>query len=161
MKENEANMLADFLMPMLRWFPDQRASAQEMLKHPWLNMESNYDTKMTELEYRKMQLVSDVYNEGKIDSDPSDVSELGETDNEMNYADVDDNAHGDILATAEDGESEKEDGGGKEESEDWGSRSESGEDELNLNTSFTGGYLPNTNLSRIDKGRNPQFDFDN
>ena len=29
---------------------------------------------------------------------------------------------------------------------------ESGAEEFNLNCSFTGGYLPNTDLSRVDKG---------
>lgn len=30
--------------------------------------------------------------------------------------------------------------------------------EFNLNCSFTGGYLPNTDISRVDKGLgNPQF----
>ena len=38
---------------------------------------------------------------------------------------------------------------GKDEGED---------DEFNLNISFTGGYMPNTDLSRVDKGQgNPQF----
>jgi hypothetical protein len=32
------------------------------------------------------------------------------------------------------------------------------EEEFNMNTSFTGGYLPNTDLARVDKGQgNPQF----
>ena len=32
------------------------------------------------------------------------------------------------------------------------------EKEFNLNCSFTGGYLPNTDISRVDKGLgNPQF----
>ena len=32
------------------------------------------------------------------------------------------------------------------------------EEEFNLNVSFTGGYVPNTDLSRVDKGQgNPQF----
>jgi hypothetical protein len=32
------------------------------------------------------------------------------------------------------------------------------EEEFNLNSSFTGGYLPNTDLARVDKGQgNPQF----
>lgn len=32
------------------------------------------------------------------------------------------------------------------------------EDEFNLNVSFNGGYVPNTDLSRVDKGHgNPQF----
>ena len=46
-KESEAKALADFLMPMLHWDPEKRASAQQMLNHPWLQEESNYDTKMT------------------------------------------------------------------------------------------------------------------
>ena len=32
-------------------------------------------------------------------------------------------------------------------------------DEFNLNCSFTGGYLPNTDLSRVDKGPGIQFKF--
>jgi hypothetical protein len=36
-------------------------------------------------------------------------------------------------------------------------KSDNGE-EYNLNCSFTGGYMPNTDLSRVDKGQgNPQF----
>ena len=32
------------------------------------------------------------------------------------------------------------------------------DDEYNLNVSFCGGYVPNTDLSRVDKGQgNPQF----
>jgi len=37
-KQAEATQLADFLMQMLKWFPTARASAREMLKHPWLTM---------------------------------------------------------------------------------------------------------------------------
>lgn len=50
MKESEAKAFADFLMPMLEWDPDRRASAQSMLSHPWLSAESNYDTRMSEEE---------------------------------------------------------------------------------------------------------------
>lgn len=46
-REDEAQALADFLLPMLRWNHEDRASAQEMLKHPWLDMEPNYDFKLT------------------------------------------------------------------------------------------------------------------
>ena len=35
-KEEEATQLADFLQPMLNWVPDKRATAQQMLDHPWL-----------------------------------------------------------------------------------------------------------------------------
>ena len=54
-KEDEAQAFADFLLPMLRWHHDRRATAQEMLKHPWLNMEDNYDFKYEKKEYEKIQ----------------------------------------------------------------------------------------------------------
>jgi serine/threonine-protein kinase SRPK3 len=47
-KEHEAQAFSDFLLPMLGWDPEKRASAQTMLDHPWLTMEKSYDTKMTE-----------------------------------------------------------------------------------------------------------------
>ena len=52
MKEEEASALSDFLLPMLRYYPNQRATAQEMLNHPWLNMASNFDCHMSEREYQ-------------------------------------------------------------------------------------------------------------
>ncbi|CAI2361764.1 unnamed protein product [Moneuplotes crassus] len=42
-KEEEAEPLADFLMQALQWKNEDRKSAQEMLRHPWLSMPSNYD----------------------------------------------------------------------------------------------------------------------
>jgi serine/threonine protein kinase len=47
--DKEAAAFADFLLPMLRWDPNKRASAEQMLKHPWLTMEANYDTKVNEV----------------------------------------------------------------------------------------------------------------
>jgi hypothetical protein len=35
----------------------------------------------------------------------------------------------------------------------FGSTKSGTEEEFNLNCSFTGGYLPNTDLSRVDKGQ--------
>lgn len=32
----QATALADFLLPMLDWAPDTRATAADALKHPWL-----------------------------------------------------------------------------------------------------------------------------
>ena len=49
-KEYEAQSFADFLNLMLDWNPDKRASAQKMLDHPWLKMQANYETRMTEEE---------------------------------------------------------------------------------------------------------------
>ena len=42
----EAEALTDFLLPMLHWDPNSRATAAQMLKHPWLQMPANYDTKL-------------------------------------------------------------------------------------------------------------------
>ena len=40
MDEKEAIALEDFLLPMLRILPQERATAAEMINHPWLNMRS-------------------------------------------------------------------------------------------------------------------------
>ena len=40
---------------MLEWDPEKRASAQDMLKHPWLQAESNYDTRMSSEEIAEKQ----------------------------------------------------------------------------------------------------------
>ena len=50
-KEKEAEALSDFLMPMLRWHHDKRATAQQMLSHPWLTMPANYKTRYTDQEF--------------------------------------------------------------------------------------------------------------
>lgn len=49
-KPKEAMAFANFLMPMLQWDPEKRASAKTQLDHEWLKMPSNYDTKYTEIE---------------------------------------------------------------------------------------------------------------
>jgi serine/threonine-protein kinase SRPK3 len=56
MRETEANALSDFLMPMLRWRHDGRATAEQMLKHPWLSMPANYNTKYTQKEFGIIKL---------------------------------------------------------------------------------------------------------
>ena len=61
-KEEEANLLADFLIPMLQWNHETRASAQEMLKHPWLNKEDNFDFKYSDREYEVMLLKKELKN---------------------------------------------------------------------------------------------------
>lgn len=56
-KRQEAQMLADFLLPILRWEPSSRPTAQEMLAHPWLSMPDEYNHKMSDLEHQKYQLL--------------------------------------------------------------------------------------------------------
>ena len=49
-KAKEAVAFANFLLPMLEWDPEKRASAKTMLDHEWLKMPSNYDTRYSEKE---------------------------------------------------------------------------------------------------------------
>ena len=97
-KEEEAVALADFLLPMLTWNHETRASAQEMLKHPWLDMEPNFDFKYTEREYEVMLLKKELKNQMKggqgQQQDQADVedrqemNELVESDPELYGADT-------------------------------------------------------------------------
>ena len=59
-RDEEAQAFSDFLLPMLEWHHDKRATAQEMLSHPWLNMPDNYDYKFTKKEYEKIQFKKDM-----------------------------------------------------------------------------------------------------
>ena len=52
-KEKEAQAFSDFLMPMLEYYPDKRASARDLLRHPWLNMPADFDYKISEIEIEK------------------------------------------------------------------------------------------------------------
>lgn len=51
LQPEEAQGLADFMLPMLAWRPSDRPSAQQMLDHPWLKMPDEYDYRMSEMEY--------------------------------------------------------------------------------------------------------------
>jgi len=52
--------LADFLLPMLEWNHESRASAEAMLKHPWLEMGDNYEYKYSNHEYEVMMMKKDL-----------------------------------------------------------------------------------------------------
>ena len=89
-KEAEAIAFADFLKPMLEWYPEKRASAQQMLDHPWLNMGENASYKYTEKEYEIMMMKKDIKEKikgkqgqrGNVDSDAEqqDMGELIDSD---------------------------------------------------------------------------------
>lgn len=64
-REHEAQAFSDFLLPMLEWHHDRRATAQEMLDHPWLNMPDNYDFKLSEQELYKKQVKDDIEKQSK------------------------------------------------------------------------------------------------
>ena len=48
---------------MWEWHHDRRATAQQMLDHPWLSMPANNDYKYTEKEFQIMQLKKEMKNE--------------------------------------------------------------------------------------------------
>ncbi|MCQ2821520.1 MAG: hypothetical protein MJ252_30040, partial [archaeon] len=64
-KHSEAKALAEFLLPMLEYYPEKRASAREMLNHPWLKMEPNFDYWMSDWEVEKMNLINNNKKEMK------------------------------------------------------------------------------------------------
>lgn len=96
---------------MLTWYPDRRATAQEMLEHPWLKMPRNDDFKLSDSEYEKMMIVIKekeeiekkkkeleiILREGSMDPETlskkirsENMSELAESLPEKNGADFED-----------------------------------------------------------------------
>ena len=130
MRETEAQALTDFLLPMLAWYPEKRATAQEMLSHPWLYMKANYDYKMNDKEYRHLILRQKI-TEDSPDSNV-EMNILGESTDELNYADLEDNFE-------------------SEDSERSLGRAPSNENIANQK------YSVNSKLLNIDHGPNPQF----
>ena len=127
-------------MHMLKWFPTSRSSAKDMLKHPWLSMKDDYNPKVSDLEFQKTSLKRQQQDE----TDAVDICQLVQTDDELNQGDYEDNLDSDWSeANSMSFEAQS---------------TTSDQDEFNLNVSFSGGYMPNTDLSRVDKSTgNPQF----
>ena len=79
-KENEAKSLSDFLLPMLEYYPEKRASAKKMLSHYWLKMKDNYDYYIN--------------NNNDIEKNKKDNFNFDfnfDSDDNLNYADDEDN----------------------------------------------------------------------
>jgi serine/threonine protein kinase len=159
MREREADELADFLLPMLEWYPEKRATAQEMLSHPWLNMPSNYDTSMDEAEFQKMMLRAKLM--GGTDQAEKEMSELCESEDDLFGADSEDN-RASVDSDPEPDESffklTKLQGRvrGQEESLSEDSDIENRVPGPNyLNNSFTGPYPEDMSRPNMDKGPNP------
>jgi len=53
MRENEAQVFANFLNGMLEYYPHKRTTAQQALRHPWLKMPKNLNYKLSEQEIKK------------------------------------------------------------------------------------------------------------
>lgn len=88
-KEHEALAFADFIMPQLEYYPDKRISAQELLKHPWLNMPADFDYYMSEREYQRMIMIKQ--NSKKEKPDEENTRDVYDSDFDLNKADSEDN----------------------------------------------------------------------
>mmetsp|Transcript_5715 Transcript_5715/g.5892 ORF Transcript_5715/g.5892 Transcript_5715/m.5892 type:complete len:694 (-) Transcript_5715:65-2146(-) len=87
-KEEEADGFTNFLLPMLSYEPEHRATAQEILKNDWLKMEPNFDYKMSDREYEKLTMFKkNVKSERKNVQD----RDIIESDTELNQGDDEDN----------------------------------------------------------------------
>ena len=141
-KEHEAEALTDFIMPMLEYYPEKRISAQELLKHPWLNMSADFDYLMTDREYEKMMMIKKAKKE-KTNSTPDEVikNDLVDSDIEINMADDEDN---------------EENISNDDESSDSMIYNPDLIHIQNFNNSFAA-YGQHVNLAGLDKA-NPQFD---
>mmetsp|Transcript_27005 Transcript_27005/g.26637 ORF Transcript_27005/g.26637 Transcript_27005/m.26637 type:complete len:485 (+) Transcript_27005:321-1775(+) len=95
----EAEDLASFLLPMLRFKPEERASAQECLAHPWLTKEKReeihlsdeeYDKLMNELEEKRLAIIERIES-GEYVSSPDVPRELSaiDADSEDNDSEID------------------------------------------------------------------------
>jgi serine/threonine protein kinase len=143
MKENEAEALNDFIMPMLEFYPEKRITAQELLKHPWLNMPANFDYLMSDREYEKLMMTKK--NAKKDKTSKNNIEEniredLIESDIEINQADDEDNEE---ISFEEDSDDSYVDNADQIHIQ-------------NFNNSFAA-YGQHVNLAALDRA-NPQFD---
>ena len=138
-KEEEAQALNDFIMPMLEYYPERRVTAQSMLNHPWLSMPANFDYIMSDREYERMIMIKKNKKE-KIGVEEVSTADIIESDNEVNQADDEDNED---FFTDDSMESED----------------SCGEADIiniqNFNNSFAA-YGQHVNLAALDRA-NPQF----
>jgi serine/threonine protein kinase len=142
LKEAEAHALNDFLLPMLNYYPEKRASAQQMLNHYWLSMPANPDYHMSEREYERMLMIKKAQKKDKTLQDDFAIADVIESSDELNQADDEDNSEyvSDELEESEDGYLEDPDLINIQ----------------NFNNSFAA-YGQHVNLAALDRA-NPQFD---
>ena len=145
-KEKEAKAFSDFLMPMLEYYPDKRASARDLLRHPWLSMPADFDYKISDIEIEKNKMIESNISKEENEEKKKDIFEkdVYDSDSELYGADDEDNNKSDKNTE-------------KEFEED-----DSGDDNpdkvliSNFNNSFAeyGQFVDLTSLDRA----NPQFD---
>ena len=92
MKKKEAENLNDFLLPMLEFCPEKRATAKQMLNHPWLNLEERENYIMSEWEIEKMNLIEENQKEKMSEDEDNDNNNyIINSEDESIQADEEDN----------------------------------------------------------------------
>ena len=99
-KEKEAQALSDFLMPMLEYYPEKRASARELLRHPWLTMASDFDCKISDIEIEKKKMIENNKKKEDNEEEKNDNidKEVYSSESELYAADDEDNDKGDVYS---------------------------------------------------------------
>ena len=149
MKPKEAEALQDFLLPMLEYSPQKRASARQMLQHPWLSMPHNFNYLMSDWELQKMNLIittKEKYKkENNINTNIQNEIDVYEDEDDLYEGDSEDNSNSEHNSNDDDDDD-----------------SLSGDDNPdkieipNYNNSFAH-YGQFVNLAALDRA-NPQFD---
>ena len=65
--DNESRSLADFLECMMKWKPKDRASAREMLSHPWLKENDGYGVWMSKEHLKEFKITNHKQFPGYLD----------------------------------------------------------------------------------------------
>lgn len=67
LKDQEARSLSSFLEAMLRWKPKDRASARDLLSHPWLKESDDYGVWMSKAHLKEFKMVNHKQFPGYLD----------------------------------------------------------------------------------------------
>ena len=93
-KKDEAIALNDFLLPMLEYCPEKRATAKQMLNHPWLKMESKLNYIMNDWEIEKINMIEETQKEKLSDDNINNdfsYNYIYSSEEELAQADQEDN----------------------------------------------------------------------
>ena len=161
MKPKEAEALQDFLLPMLEYSPQKRASARQMLQHPWLSMPHNFNYLMSDWELQKMNLIINTKEQYKKERGSDSNTNTNSANNIIDvYEDEDDLYEGDSEDNSNSSSSHNSNNTDNNANSD--DDSFSGDDNPdkieipNYNNSFAH-YGQFVNLAALDRA-NPQFD---
>ena len=135
-------------MPMLEYYPYKRATARELLRHPWLSMPADFDYKISDIEIEKKKMIENNINNNIDKEENNDINlrDVYSSDSSVYGGDIDEN------------EKDRYDKSKKDEDE----IDDSGDDNPdkilipNFNNSFAE-YGQFVDLVSLDRA-NPQFD---